>query len=72
MTTEITWHPYPETKPTEVEEWYFGKLDCGNADPIVFVLYYDMDNRFYDEAGNSYDESGVLAWAERPKPYEEE
>lgn len=68
MTTEITWHPYPEEKPPKGYDAYlitrysygatFVDIDCWLDD-------YDM----FDEAESVPSQMYVIAWAELPKPY---
>ena len=70
MTQTITWHKYPQEKPTENEKWYLATFSFGKEGMLVHVSYYDIHHKFTDEVGNSYDRF-VLAWAEMPKPYGE-
>ena len=62
MTTEITWHPYPQEKPTEN-----GQYIITGFDEIKFVC----STMYHTEFGWSFlKDDMVIAWAELPKAYE--
>lgn len=62
-TTTITWHPYPQEKPTENERYL---LTC-EYKCCIGVTY----GKWWDDEFVDIDEEGkVIAWAELPKAYE--
>lgn len=61
-TTTITWHPYPQEKPTEINNYILTTPSHG----LRFGAWIKEKDRFMD-AGKTID---VIAWAELPKAYE--
>ena len=66
MTTEITWHPYPQEKPTKRGQYITTALDPNTNEPYVIAC------RWYRTNDGNYDWAvvKVIAWAELPKAYE--
>lgn len=61
----IEWHPYPQEKPTENEK-YLLTCQYPHCIGVTFGKWWD------DEFVDIDEERKILAWAELPKPYEEE
>ena len=62
MTTEITWHPYPQEKPQEEGISSAKQFLCIDDDGIYHIYHRRQ----------SWVDDGVVMWAELPKPYEGE
>ena len=69
----ITWHPFPKETPPR-NAWYMvsvsEQMDGGGPRDISFMFYTKMG--YFDDLNFGVTERTVVAWAERPKPYEEE
>ena len=63
----IEWHPYPQEKPKESNDVLITKRG------IVRIASMRMNGKIWviAEDGKCVDDSGITAWAELPKPYEE-
>lgn len=55
---EPTWHPYPEERPSKYGNYL---VTCDDSD--VLECRWDSD---------LFEELGVVAWTELPKPYKKE
>lgn len=65
----IVWHPYPQTRPEETGSY----LVCYESGGVNFGYY----NHYEDENGQSLGSFSsyrrkIVAWAEKPKPYDRE
>lgn len=61
----IKWHPYPQDKPKESNDVLITKRG------IVRIASMHGHIWVIAEDGKCVDDSGITAWAELPKPYEE-
>lgn len=61
----IVWHPYPQDKPKESNDVLITKRG------IVRIASMHGHIWVIAEDGKCVDDSGITAWAELPKPYEE-
>lgn len=61
----IKWHPYPQDKPKESNDVLITKRG------IVRIASMQGHIWVIAEDGKCVDDSGITAWAELPKPYEE-
>lgn len=63
--TVIEWHPYPQEKPEEYDEYLVTVKD--EQDLFTFTTYWIPEgNTFIDFSRD------IVAWAELPEPYKEE
>lgn len=61
----IEWHPYPQEKPEEYDEYLVTVKD--EQDLFTFTTYWIPEgNTFMDFSRD------IVAWAELPEPYREE
>ena len=58
----IVWHPYPKEKPKEHKQYLVTVLF--NGEP-----YVDLDD-YFSYGWDDWKEDEVMAWAEKPSPYE--
>lgn len=58
----IVWHPYPKEKPKEHKQYLVTVLF--NEEP-----YVDFDD-YFSYGWDDWREDEVMAWAEKPSPYE--
>ena len=60
--TKVKWHPYPQERPIE-DNAYLITVKYRHSKK---VMKWDCFNGYFNVYGD------VIAWAELPKPYEEE
>ena len=70
MTQTITWHKYPDEKPTEFKKYLITRWTKWRGifvDADEWIPDYD----YFSNAEEMPDAMKVLAWAELPKPFGE-
>ena len=65
--TEIEWHKYPQEKPKECDE-YLVTVNCGYFNLTETSTWKDGLFTDYENEPNRI--CSIIAWAEKPKPYE--
>ena len=68
--SKLTWHTYPEEKPTEAGSCLLTIKGPRDSEPWIDDEYfYDPEDNgiFYEYGWERYD--GVIAWAQYPAPY---
>ena len=69
----ITWHPFPQEKPP-TNTWYMVTVSehMDGSEPRDTAMMYFTKKGYFDDFSFGVTERTVVAWAERPKPYEKE
>ena len=66
---EIEWYPYPKEKPKEVDE-YLVTVNCGYFNLTEVSTWKDGLFTDYENEPNKI--CSIIAWAEKPEPYDGE